>query len=179
MSRPHDGLVVGLLLAIVVMLAYVAFVAPARQALQTASRGGTAAPPEQGSPKALASASASSAPVQAPGDGARRVAPVPGRMGAMHLREYLAGVVALERDADLRLTRDQARALRDTMRQYGVLSAAVPAARDAIDAVLTPAQRALLEKQMPTGPPTPDPRHTAEQLLEQSIRRLLEQSAGR
>ncbi|NDD27852.1 MAG: hypothetical protein EB084_06270 [Proteobacteria bacterium] len=192
----------GLLFVIVVMMAYMIFVQPVRSPGTTAPRTvagepgtvvpGTPQPPDPVAPPGAgasgqAAQSDPKAPQGAPGQassggkagGQMPAGPVPGRMGALHLREYLSGIVALEGAGKLKLSRAQAAALLPLMRQLGSLSSAVPTSRDLIIAALTPDQKAYLEKNIHTGPPSPDPQHTAEELLQDSIRRLLDAVGSR
>jgi hypothetical protein len=208
-SRPFDGMIVGLLLMIVIMMAYMIFMQPVRpptpapQGTATAPAlpaspipgampgtpgaipGSVMASPGTAEPAAIPNSEGSpgaAGMAQAPGAAAAgsQVGAIPGRMGALHLREYLAGIVYLEQSGKLALSREQARALLPVLEAYARVADAIPTGRTRIVDTLTPAQRAWLEKNVPrSGLPSPDPHHTAEELLDGAVGRVLKANGGR
>jgi len=95
------------------------------------------------------------------------------------MREYLAGIVALEKDPKRALTPEQARQVLATLRRYAELHGAVPEAREQVLAALNPQQRAYVEKNVPRRPPSPDPTRSAEQILIDACQAVLKALDGR
>lgn len=171
MRSARDNLIVGLLLIVVVLEAYnLLVVAPARTSTPLPSPSmAAAAPTEEASP----SASAAESPVV----GTPSATPQAQAGGPLHMREYLAGLAALEADPRVALTPAQASALLPYLRKYHEAYDAVPQAQAGILEALNATQRAWLVKHVPRRPPVADPSRSAEVILvekSEAVRKALE-----
>lgn len=172
----RDGLIVGLLMLLVVMEAWrVLMVAPTANNVAIADA--RASQPLPGQPP----------PGDEPPPGGTRGLPEnneppptgqfpmgqPPPGGRLHIRDYLAGVIALESNPKLKLTPAQARRLLPLLREFKKSTDAIPSSQLAITQALTPEQRRYLGEQIPHGsPPRSDRDHTVEQMLHDAAERL-------
>lgn len=194
-ERPLDGVIVGLLLILVLMQAWQILVgqqnssggatgsstgqsssAPASQS-QPGSTGPTPSSPQAGTTGMNENSSTGLSPIPGVPASPEEIASpsaVPGTAGKLHLREYLAAVVALQSSDSLQITREQARQMLPVLLRYQQVAGSIPTAVTTIFQTLDDNQKAFLDKKVPHGgPPTPDPRHSFEELLGNAINQVL------
>ncbi|MBM3465721.1 MAG: hypothetical protein FJX76_26820 [Armatimonadetes bacterium] len=169
----RDSLIVGLLLMVVLLQSYLVLFGAAPRSVAVPPRAAKAPP------KPSPSQETSPAPPSPLAVASERPSATPQRSGVLHMREYLAGVAALESSNDLQLTSEQAAALLPILRDYAQGYETIPQVQKAVVDALSPAQRAYLQRTVPRRPPKADPRRTAEAIVIDASQGLLERIADR